>query len=115
MPETIKAISWYSGCTDLHPIPIKFADNPENVGTIVWEKYSNYEKFVLDQRKSESRELLITFEGLKNQSDLSSEEKFMIDELLLTGQIAFILPDGRRFVREDLRHDQQFLDAVRTM
>ena len=102
----IKAISQYSGCTDLHPIPIKFPNVPEYVGAIVWYKHPRYEKFVLDQNKDKVHEVLISH----NEIDCA-----MADELLLTGQVAFILPDGRRYAREDLRYDQQFLDAVRSM
>ena len=113
----IKAISQYSGCTDLHPIPIKFPDAPEHVGAIVWYKYPRYEKFVLDQNKDGIREILIRFDkidgiSIKRTDEIDGE---LADELSLTGQVAFILPDGRRYVREDLKHNQQFLDAVRSM
>lgn len=118
MGEIVKAVTWYSGCTDLHPIPIQFPDIPANTTVIIWDKWGKPfavepEKFCLiDKKTNGDEELLISLNELIEQPDLTEIEKMVLDGLKMTGQVAFLLKDGRRFVREDLINDRHLLFSL---
>lgn len=115
MGETVKAVTWYSGCTDLHPIPIQFPDTPANTTVIIWDKWGKAfeiepEKYCLIDKKTKGDEkLLISLNELIEQPDLTEIEKRVLDGLKMSGQVAFLFKDGRRFVREDLISNHQLL------